>query len=95
MDKYMVFIVDDIGYVKKSSQEMQVLFELIVYWYEIGSFIIILNQLFSVWDQIFDDNMMIVVAIDWLVYYVIILEIKGESFCKKMFMKRREKQIKC
>jgi len=43
------------GYVKKSSQETQALFELIAYRYETGSLIIISNQPFSAWDQIFDD----------------------------------------
>ncbi|MVF12358.1 DUF815 domain-containing protein [Ketobacter sp. MCCC 1A13808] len=94
MDKYTVLIVDDIGYVKKSSQETQVLFELIAHRYETGSLIITSNQPFSAWDQIFDDNMMTVAAIDRLVHHATILEIKGESFRKKMSMKRREKQTK-
>lgn len=47
MDKYDVIIVDDIGYVKKSSQEAQALFELIAYGYETGSLIITSNQPFS------------------------------------------------
>lgn len=67
MDKYDVIIVDDIGYVKKSSQETQVLFELIAHRYETGSLIITSNQPFSAWDQIFDDNMMTVAAIDGLI----------------------------
>jgi DNA replication protein DnaC len=55
LDKYAVLIIDDMGYVKKSSQETQALFELIAYRYETGSLIIISNQPFSAWDQIFDD----------------------------------------
>jgi DNA replication protein DnaC len=94
MDKYAVLIIDDIGYVKKSSQETQVLFELIAHRYETGSLIITSNQPFSAWDQIFDDNMMTVAAIDRLVHHATILEIKGESYRKKESMKRREKQIK-
>lgn len=92
MDKYSVLIVDDIGYVRKSSQETQVLFELIAHRYETGSLIITSNQPFSAWDQIFDDNMMTVAAIDRLVHHATILEIKGESFRKKASMKRKEKQ---
>jgi DNA replication protein DnaC len=92
MDKYAVLIVDDIGYVKKSSEETQVLFELIAHRYETGSLIITSNQPFSAWDQIFDDNMMTVAAIDRLVHHATIMEIKGESFRKKESMKRREKE---
>jgi DNA replication protein DnaC len=92
MDKYAVLIIDDIGYVKKSSAETQVLFELIAHRYETGSLIITSNQPFSAWDKIFDDNMMTVAAIDRLVHHATIIEIKGESFRKKASMKRKEKQ---
>ena len=92
LDKYSVLIVDDIGYVKKSNQETQVLFELIAHRYETGSLIITSNQPFSAWDQIFDDNMMTVAAIDRLVHHATILEIKGESYRKKASMKRRDRK---
>lgn len=91
LEKYAVLIVDDIGYVKKSSQETQVLFELIAHRYETGSLIITSNQPFSAWDQIFEDNMMTVAAIDRLVHHATILEIDGESYRKKASIKRREK----
>jgi DNA replication protein DnaC len=93
LDKYAVLIVDDIGYVKKSSQETQVLFELIAHRYETGSVIITSNQPFSAWDQIFDDNMMTVAAIDRLVHHATILEINGESYRKKTSIKRRENSL--
>ncbi len=90
LDKYPLLIIDDIGYVKKSSEETQVLFELIAHRYETGSLIITSNQPFSAWDQIFDDNMMTVAAIDRLVHHATILEVKGESYRKKTSMQRRE-----
>ncbi|MDP4912309.1 MAG: IS21-like element helper ATPase IstB [Pseudomonadales bacterium] len=92
MDKYAVLIVDDIGYVKKSSDETQVLFELIAHRYETGSLIITSNQPFSAWDKIFDDNMMTVAAIDRLVHHATIIEMQGESFRKQQSMERQEKQ---
>lgn len=94
MDKYDVIIVDDIGYVKKTSQETQVLFELIAHRYETGSLIITSNQPFSAWDQIFDDNMMTVAAIDRLVHHATILDVGGESFRKKASINRSTKQGK-
>lgn len=90
LDKYAVLIVDDIGYVKKSEQETQVLFELIAHRYETGSLIITSNQPFSAWDQIFDDNMMTVAAIDRLVHHATILEVQGESYRKAESMKRKK-----
>ncbi len=89
LDKYAVLVIDDIGYVKKTDQETQVLFELIAHRYESGSVIITSNQPFSAWDQIFDDNMMAVAAIDRLVHHATILEIEAESYRKKASLSRR------
>ena len=36
LDKYQVIIIDDIGYVKKTDAETQVLFEFIAHRYESG-----------------------------------------------------------
>ncbi len=69
LDKYSVIILDDLGYVKKSDQETQVLFELIAHRYETGSLIITSNQPFSEWDKIFTDTTMTVAAIDRVVWY--------------------------
>src|SRR5690606_9207060 len=52
LDKYRVIVIDDIGYVKKTDAETQVLFEFIAHRYESGSLIITANQPFSEWDQI-------------------------------------------
>lgn len=93
LDKYAVLILDDIGYVKKSEIESQVLFELIAHRYETGTIIVTSNHPFSQWDQIFDDNMMTVAAIDRLVHHATILEFKAESYRKKESIKRREKEM--
>ncbi|MCB1936976.1 MAG: ATP-binding protein, partial [Nitrosomonas sp.] len=37
LDKYRVLIIDDIGYVRKTDSETQVLFEFIAHRYESGS----------------------------------------------------------
>jgi DNA replication protein DnaC len=63
LDKYELLILDDIGYVKKSDSESQVLFVLIAHRYERGSLLITTNQAFSEWGSIFGDNMMTVRAI--------------------------------
>jgi len=83
LDKYRVLIIDDIGYVKKSDSETQVLFEFIAHRYESGSLIITSNQPFSQWDQIFPDTLMTVAAIDRIIHHATIIEIGGESYRKK------------
>ena len=83
LDKYRVLIIDDIGYVKKSDSETQVLFEFIAHRYESGSLIITSNQPFSHWDQIFPDTMMTVAAIDRVIHHATIIEIDAESYRKK------------
>jgi len=83
LDKYRVLILDDIGYVKKTDSETQVLFEFIAHRYESGSLIITSNQPFSHWDQIFPDTLMTVAAIDRIIHHATIIEIDGESYRKK------------
>ena len=90
LDKYPVIILDDIGYVKKSEVETQVLFELIDHRYESGSLIITSNQPFSQWDQLFDDNMMTIAAIDRIVHHSTVIDCQGDSFRKKHALKKGE-----
>ena len=83
LDKYRVLIIDDIGYVKKTDSETQVLFEFIAHRYESGSLIITSNQPFTHWDQIFPDTLMTVAAIDRIIHHATIVEIDGDSYRKK------------
>ena len=83
LDKYRVLIIDDIGYVKKTDSETQVLFEFIAHRYESGSLVITSNQPFSHWDQIFPDTLMTVAAIDRIIHHATIVEIDGDSYRKK------------
>jgi DNA replication protein DnaC len=92
LDKYELLILDNIGYVKKSDSESQVLFELIAHRYERGSLLITTNQAFSEWDSIFGDNMMTVAAIDRLVHHADIHQIEGDSYRKKAALKRNSKR---
>lgn len=91
LDKYRMVIIDDIGYVKKTDAETQVLFEFIAHRYESGSLIITANQPFSAWDQIFPDAIMTVAAIDRLIHHGAIIELKGESYRKQQRMEESNK----
>jgi hypothetical protein len=89
LDKCPVLILDDFGYVKKSQQETQVLFELIAHRYERASLIITSNQAFADWDQIFPDQMMTVAAVDRLVHHASIIEIGSDSYRRKHALGQR------
>ena len=79
LDRYDVLILDDIGYVQQSREEMEVLFTLLAERYERRSLLISSNLVFSQWDQIFKDPMTTMAAIDRLVHHSIILEFDGSS----------------
>lgn len=89
LDKYQVVIIDDIGYVRKTDAETQVLFEFIAHRYESASLIITANQPFSAWDDIFPDSIMTVAAIDRLIHHGSIIEVSGESYRKQSRMKEQ------
>ncbi len=74
-----MLILDDIGYVQQSREEMEVLFTLLAERYERRSLLISSNLMFSQWDQIFKDPMTTMAAIDRLVHHSIILEFDGAS----------------
>jgi len=79
LDRYAVVVIDDLGYVQQSREEMEVLFTFLAERYERGSVMISSNLVFSKWDQIFKDAMTTMAAIDRLVHHAIILEFDNES----------------
>lgn len=79
LDRYEVLILDDIGYLQQSREEMEVLFTLLAERYERRSVLLSSNLVFSQWDQIFKDPMTTMAAVDRLVHHSIILEFNGPS----------------
>lgn len=79
LDAYDAVILDDIGYVQQSREEMEVLFTFLAQRYERRSVIITSNVVFSEWDRIFKDPMTTAAAIDRLVHHSVILEMTGTS----------------
>jgi len=79
LDGYDAVILDDIGYVQQSRDEMEVLFTFLAERYERRSVIITSNVVFSEWDRIFKDPMTTAAAIDRLVHHSVILEMTGGS----------------
>ncbi|HYL91819.1 MAG TPA: IS21-like element helper ATPase IstB, partial [Alphaproteobacteria bacterium] len=91
LDHYRVIILDDLGYVQHDRQEMEVLFSFLAERYERRSLLISSNLVFSKWDQIFQDPMTTMAAIDRLVHHAHILEFGGESL-RAQSAKQREPQ---
>jgi len=75
-----VLVIDDIGYVQQSREEMEVLFTLLAERYERGSVMLTSNLAFSKWESIFKDPMTTAAAIDRLVHHSVILELNTASY---------------
>jgi len=74
LDRFDVIILDDIGYVQQSREEMEVLFTFLAERYERRSLIITSNLVFSQWGQIFKDPLTTAAAIDRIVHHSTIIE---------------------
>jgi DNA replication protein DnaC len=80
LSRYDAVIIDDIGYVQQSREEMEVLFTFLADRYERNSVMITSNLPFSKWDQIFKDPMTTAAAIDRLVHHSVVLELNLPSY---------------
>jgi len=85
-------IIDDLGYVQQSREEMEVLFTFLAERYERRSVMITSNLVFSEWDKIFKDPMTTAAAIDRVVHHSTILELSGESYRAEAAQKRINKR---
>ena len=90
LSRFDAVIIDDIGYVQQSREEMEVLFTFLADRYEQGSLMITSNLPFSKWEQIFKDPMTTAAAIDRLVHHSIIFELNVESYRMEQAKKEAE-----
>jgi DNA replication protein DnaC len=87
---YEALIVDDLGYVQQSREEMEVLFLLLAERYERGSVLLTSNLPFSGWEAIFKDKMTTAAAIDRLVHHSVIMELNVSSYRAEAARKARQ-----
>ncbi len=80
LSRFNAILIDDIGYVQQSREEMEVLFTLLAERYERGSVLLTSNLPFSKWNAIFKDPMTTAAAIDRLVHHSVILELNISSY---------------
>ena len=73
-------IIDDLGYMQQSREEMEVLFTLLAERYERGSVFISSKLPFSKSEAVFKDPRTTAAAIDRLVHHCVILELNIPSY---------------
>lgn len=91
LDKFDVILLDDLGYVQQSREEMEVLFTFLSERYERRSLMITSNLVFSKWDKIFKDPMTTAAAIDRLVHHSVIIELDCDSYRARQAQKNQKK----
>lgn len=98
LDRFAVVILDDIGYVQQSREEMEVLFTFLAERYERRSVVITSNLVFSEWDKIFKDPLTTAAAIDRVVHHSLIIEfgsditsVRAEEAARRNRLRRLEK----
>jgi DNA replication protein DnaC len=88
--KHDGLIIDEMGYVQQSREEMEVLFTLLAERYERGSVLLTSNLPFSKWEEIFKNPMTTAAAIDRLVHHCVILELNIPSYRMEQAKKNRD-----
>jgi DNA replication protein DnaC len=88
--KYEGLIIDQMGYVQQSREEMEVVFTMLAERYERGSVLLTSNLPFSKWEEIFKDPMTTAAAIDRLVHHCVILELNIPSYRMEQAKKNRD-----
>lgn len=92
LDAFELLILDDLGYVQQSAEEVEVLFTLMAERYERRSMVITSNLVFAEWDRIFKNPMTTAAAIDRIVHHSAILEFDGPSIRAQDAQKRLRKE---
>ncbi len=90
--RYEAILIDDIGYVQQSRDEMEVLFTLLADSYERRSIMITSNLPFSQWQKIFKDPMTTAAAVDRLVHHSVILELNISSYRLEKAKKKQKEE---
>jgi len=90
LGRYEGLIIDDLGYLQQSRDDMEVVFTLLAERYERGSVLMTSNLAFSKWESIFKDAMMTAAAIDRLVHHSVIIELNIRSYRAEQAEKDQE-----
>jgi DNA replication protein DnaC len=93
LDRFAFLVLDDIGYVQHSQDEMEVLFAVLSERYERKSVGISTNLVFSDWVRIFKSPLTTMAAIDRVVHHSVVLDLMPvESFRAQMAVAQQRQQ---
>ena len=73
-------IVDEIGYLPLSREELNLFFQFVSSRYEQRSTIYTSNKSFSEWGEILGDSVMASAVLDRILHHCTVINIKGESY---------------
>jgi DNA replication protein DnaC len=90
LSRYEGLIIDDLGYIQQTREDMDVVFTLLAERYERGSVLMTSNLQFSKWEGIFKDAMMTAAAIDRLVHHCVIIELNIPSYREEEAKKKQQ-----
>ncbi len=83
-------LIDGLGYVKHSREEMEALFQFLAACYERKSVLLTSHLPFSQWEGIFYDPMNATAAVDRLVHHCVVLELHLPSYRLEVAQRRQE-----
>ena len=75
-----LIVVDEVGYIPFDPEAANLMFSLVSNRYERASMIVTSNKPFSLWGEIFGDDMAATAMIDRLIHHSEILSLKGDSY---------------
>jgi len=93
LEHWEAVILDDLGYVQQSREEMEVLFTFLAERYERGSVLVTSNLAFSQWEQIFKDPMTTAAAVDRLVHHSVIVELNIASYRAEAAKRAKQREV--
>ena len=80
LSRLSLLIIDELGFVPLSPTGAKLLFEVFSKRYERGSILVITNQPFDEWTEVFGSERLTGALLDRLTHHVHILEMNGESY---------------
>src|SRR5207302_10692671 len=92
LSRFEALLIDDLGYVQQSREEMEVLFTLLAERYERGSVLLTSNLPFSQWEAVFKDPLTTAAAIDRLVHHSVIIELNLPSYRAEQAKKAKQRR---
>ena len=76
-------IVDEIGYLPLSREELNLFFQFVSSRYEKRSTIYTSNKSFSEWGEVLGDQVMASAVLDKILHHCVVINIRGDSYSLK------------